>query len=226
VKAFTVIECQQRSEEWVKARLGRLCGSRASDMLATRQDGKPAAGRANLRTQLVLERLTGKPQESTYQSPAMQAGVENEADALLLYEALTGQLVERTGFLSHNAMLAGCSLDGHVGDFEGIVEAKCPLPATHLEYIRSGKVPGDYQKQILHSLWITGAQWCDWLSYQPSFPEHLQVRIVRIERNEVAIDEYEQKARLFLAEVERDIETLNTMTNMRRTLSLVVGASA
>ena len=218
-----VIDCEQRSDEWRKARLGRLTGSNAAAMLATIQKGE-AAGRRNLRAQLVLERLTGKSAEKSFESQAMKDGVEREADALLQYEMLTGQIVTRTGFLAHDTLMAGCSLDGHIGEFEGIIEAKSPIAATHLEYLETGTVPGEYLKQITHNLWITGAAWCDWLSYQPDFPESLQVRQVRVMRDEAAIAEYEAKAKAFLAEVDAKCAALATMLNLPGVLRAAVVA--
>lgn len=207
VPAFTIIDAPQRSEEWRSARLGRLTGSRASDMLAKLKDPKAeAAGRRNLRVQLVLERLTGRCQESGYCSPAMQQGTDREVDAVALYEAVTGELLTKTGFLSHNTLMVGVSLDGHVGDFEGIVELKCPIPATHLDYLRTGTVPGEYHKQIVHGLWISGAQWCDWLSYNPDFPAPLDKKLVRVERNEQEITSYALAAALFLSEVQAELD--------------------
>lgn len=204
----------QRSEEWYRIRAGRLCGSRAGDMLAALKKGSgEAAGRRNLRAQLVLERLTGRPQESPYQSRAMLDGIAREADAAGFYEAITGELLEPIGFCAHEELLAGCSPDGVIGDGEGIVEIKSPLPATHLDYLRTGTVPGDYQAQVLHNLWITGARWCDWLSFHPEFPERLRVKLVRIERDETRIGDYDQKARAFLAEVDRELEALHTILN-------------
>lgn len=200
MRRFTVIDCPQRSAQWFAARCGRLCGSHANDMLATVQKGE-AAGRRKLRAKLVLERVTGKSQERAFQSQAMQDGIEREADAAARYEALTGNILSFTGYLSHTDHLAGCSLDGHVGDFEGIAEIKCPEAHTHLDYLRTGTVPTDYYRQVIHNLWISGAKWCDWLSYHPDFPDHLQVKLVRITRSDQAIFDYEQKALAFLEEV-------------------------
>ncbi len=199
-----MITADQRSPEWFTARLGKLTGSRAADMLATNKDGKPAASRRNLRIQLVLERLTQRSQERDFVSPAMQDGIDREADAAGLYEALTGRMLTTAGFLQHDDLMAGCSLDGYIGNFEGIIEIKSPLAATHLGYLRSGIIPDEYQKQILHALWISGAAWCDWLSYQPDFPESLRTRLVRVPRDGAAILAYEEKVCAFLQEVDRE----------------------
>lgn len=209
-----IIDCVQRSPEWIAARLGRLTASCAADMLSTRKDKTEAAGRRNLRIRLVLERVTGKRQESDFQSAAMAQGIEREADAAGLYEALTGRILSNVGFCQHDTLMAGCSPDGYVGNFEGIVEVKSPLPATHWDYLRSGQIPGEYEKQILCALWITGAQWCDWLSYNPDFPEPLQVKLVRVERYQPAIDLFEEAAKKFLAEVTSECAELERLAGV------------
>lgn len=211
---FTIIECEQRTDEWRAARLGRVTSSRASDMLSEgRKKGEESAGRRNLRWQLALERLCGRPLESAFQSQAMADGVAREADALRLYEATTGVLLRRCGFLSHTELMTGASLDAYVGTFERIVEAKAPILATHGEFLRSGKVPLDYERQIAHQLYVSGAKACDYLSYQPDFPERLRLRVVTVHRTDEAMEKHDRELRAFLAEVDRNVEALNTMAD-------------
>jgi hypothetical protein len=198
---FTVIDAIQRSPEWYAARLGRLTASVASDMLATVKSGE-AASRRKLRTKLVLERLTGRAQESGYVSPAMQTGIDREAEAFGHYEAVTGRILHRSGFLSCDGLMAGCSLDAHEQGFKRIAEIKNPEDHTHLEYLETGKVPYDYACQVLHSMWVTGADVCDWFSYNPNFPESMQMALVEIKRADLDIDGYDKKARAVLAEVD------------------------
>jgi hypothetical protein len=216
---FTIIDCAQRSPEWHEARVGRLTSTGADPMLATIKSGGYSAGRKNLLARLLLERVTGKPQENGYESKAMKDGAEREADALALYEARV-RSVRTCGFLRHDELMAGASLDGYVGDFEGIVEAKCPMPATHLEYLRTGTVPLDYYRQITHQLWMCGASWCDFVSFHPDFPERSRLKIVRVPRNPVEIAAYDLAARLFLADVDREVESFNAAV-MEVTATLV-----
>jgi hypothetical protein len=199
------------------ARLGRLTSSTADAMLSRPRDksAKESAGRRNLRVRLALERVVGRPVESDYQSQSMREGSEREADALAYYEALTGVLLDKTGFLSHTSLLAGASLDGHLDDFTGIVEVKSPLPATHWEYIRSNTVPLDYTRQIQHQMWITGADWCDFVSFNPDFPDTLRLKVVRFLRDEPALVEYERQVVAFLAEVDRDVDAIKSMADVR-----------
>lgn len=213
MKLFAVCEAEQRSDAWFLARLGRLTGSRASDMLATIRSGE-AAARRDYRLQLVCERLTWQSQEDAFVNAAMQRGVECEPLAFAAYEAQTGQMVQRTGFLAHLTHQAGCSLDGHVGDFDGLIELKCPKSATHLRYLRAGVMPSDHLAQVTHNLWVTGAQWCDFVSFDDRFPEALSLFVVRVLRDDAAIADYEAKALAFLTEVEREVEAVRTMAGV------------
>jgi len=202
----------QRTDAWRLARCGRLTSSRAADMCATRKDGSEAAGRKHLRTQLVLERLTGVPQErDDFQSPAMLSGIAREADALAAYEAETGALVRPGGFVAHDTLLAGCSPDGDVGDFTGLVEVKCRQSANHLEYLKTGSISRDHLLQITHQLWITGAAWVDYVSFDDRFPPALQLRIVRIARTDVDLRLYELNVRAFLAEVDAELAAVTQL---------------
>ena len=72
-----------RTGAWVAARLGKATASRIADVIARTRSGY-AASRANYAAELVCERLTGRPAES-FTSPAMQWGLEKEADARQLY---------------------------------------------------------------------------------------------------------------------------------------------
>lgn len=206
---FTICTDEQRSASWFAARLGRLTGSVASDMLDVLKDGKtPGYKRKDLLARLICERLTGVSQDDGYVNAIMQWGIDHEDDAFDAYQAVTGNLVRRTGFLSHNERMAGCSLDGDVDTFTGIVELKCPKSSTHLGYLKAGKVPDNHRPQILHNLWISGAQWCDFVSYDPRFPESKQLFISRVPRVEIEVLAYEKVALKFLDEIDTEIEAL------------------
>lgn len=213
---FTIIDAPQRSPEWFQARAGKLTGSKASLVTDFLKSGKESAGRRDYRLQLVCERLVGKPQEDGegFVNAAMQRGIDMEPMAFAAYEALTGDMVTRTGFLAHTTHQAGCSLDGHVGNFTGIVEIKCPKSATHLGYWRGkSEPPEDHMPQIIHNLWISGAEWCDFLSYDDRFPEQMQTFMVRVKRSEVDLAAYEAAALKFLAEVDTEVNAIKTATN-------------
>lgn len=200
---MTIINVEQRSEAWFAARLGRVTGSRAKDVIAAIKTGE-AAARRDYRLELVVERLTKQRDDDGYVSKEMQRGTDLEPEAFAAYEAETGNLVRRTGFVQADDLMAGCSLDGDVENLTGLIEIKCPKMATHFGYMQSDKVPSNHMPQILHNLWITGAQWCDFVSYDDRFPEGMRLVIRRVVRDEKAIAAYAEQVRVFLAEVDRD----------------------
>lgn len=220
MRKFRILDAEQRSESWFAARLGRLTGSVAGDMLAKTKSGW-STSRRNLCLRLVLERLTGKSQDTGYLSPAMQAGLDREPLAYAAYEALTGRVAERSGFLAHTELMAGCSLDGHVGDFDTLVSIKCRQPAAHLDFLKSGIIPADALAQIRHELWITGAQEHDYFSWNPDFPESLQARVVTVRARDVDIPGYEAAALAFLAEVDAEVAAVGTMADLGAQLAAV-----
>lgn len=203
----------QRSESWFAVRLGKLCASRAADVTATLKSGAEPVGRRDLRTALVLERLTGHSQENGYQNADMIRGIEMEPVALAAYEARTGQLVEPIGFCAHDSLLAGASPDGMVNDWEGLVEVKCPKSATHLSYLRANDVPRDYLPQLWHQFWITGVEWIDFVSFDDRFPEPLRYWSIRLERRLWAkeIHQYSMLAKAFLDQVQQEYDAVQAL---------------
>lgn len=207
---------EQGTDEWFELRLGRLTSSHAAKMLATKASSGEAAERRNLRVKMVLERLTGKIEQDAWTSRPMQRGTEMEPLAIAAYEAMTGSMVERIGFLAMDDARAGASPDGIVGEIGpesngGVVEVKCPLAATHLGYLKSGEIPGNYMAQILHLLWVTGAEFVDWMSYHPDFPETLQTKLIRVPYNEGDVATYGAKALEFLGEVNVEEQLVREM---------------
>jgi predicted phage-related endonuclease len=219
---FTIVTADQRTQEWRQARCGRVTGSRAKDVLASIKSGE-AAARRDYRTQLVTERLTGQPQDSDFVNADMLRGIEMEGDAFRAYEAHSGNLVRRTGFLAVNEHLIGCSLDGDVDQFTGIVELKVPRSATHVRYLRDGGVPAEHVPQIVHNLLVTGAQWCDFASFDPRFPEALRLFVVRLHRDDAQIEAYLKKLSAFLEEVEAEYQAMLTLANPSAQMEAALG---
>ncbi len=191
----------QRTEDWFEARLGRATASRFKDVMLTIKSGE-AAGRKNYRAELVAERLTGVRDEG-YTTAAMQWGIDNEPLARLRYELLTGNSVEECGFFAHSSLMAGASPDGLIYD-DGLIEIKCPNTATHIETLKSKKLPYQYYWQVMGQMWITGRKWCDFVSFDPRMPKNAQIFITTVERDDEAISKLEGQVTTFLREVAAD----------------------
>jgi putative phage-type endonuclease len=195
-----VIESIQGTSEWKAARAGHVTASRISDVMAKIKSGE-AACRRDYKAQIVAEILTGAPSEDGYTNAAMQWGNEQEPFARAAYEIQTGQMVDQVGFVLHPTIeRAGASPDGLVGD-DGLVEIKCPKTSTHLQYVCIGKVPADYQPQMLWQMACTGREWVDFASYDPRLPERHQLFIRRLGRDNTRIAEFEAEVRNFQKEV-------------------------
>ena len=199
-----VIDAVQGTPEWLAGRAGRVTASMISAVLM-----KPeTAGFRDYQAQLVAEILTGKPQGSDYTNAAMQFGTETEPLARSAYEAETGFSVDEVGLCIHPTIdRAGASPDGLVSN-SGLVEIKCPKVATHLAYLIAGVVPAGYKNQMMWQMACTGRDWCDFVSFRPDLPEHLQLFLIRFHRDQKEIDKLETAVNAFLATVDEMIKKL------------------
>ena len=196
----------QGTPEWHAARLGKVTASRVADVIARTKSGY-ATSRKNYMTELVLERLTGTVAD-TYTSSAMQWGIDHEADARVAYQFELNTRVATVGFVDHPTIEhSGASPDGLVGE-TGLVEIKCPNSATHLDTIKSGEIPSRYVTQMLWQMACTGRAWCDFVSYDPRFPDEMQIFIKRLDRDDKAISALEAEVIAFLQEVDEAVDAL------------------
>lgn len=204
--------CHQRSQIWRQLRCGRATASKADAIMPSERVTEKVAKQDYLR-QLVTEQLTKRPQDQVFSSAAMRRGRELEDAARAAYAAHTGQTVQVSGFLTHPTLMAGCSLDGHVGGprFDGIIEIKAPNTLTHFKYGLTRRVPRQYRAQIVHSLWLTGAAWCDFVSYDDRLPKRWRLTVVRVMRDEHEVAAYDRVVRAFLAEVDAQVRALESL---------------
>lgn len=196
---------QQGTEEWHQLRLGKVTASRVADILAKTKTGS-SASRGNYLIELALQRVT-KTIEESYSNSAMEWGTQTEPQARVAYEVTTGNFVDQIAFVDHPTIKNfGCSPDGVVG--EGLIEIKCPNSATHWSYIKANEPPQKYIIQMQSQMSVTGAKWCDFVSFDPRMPERSQLLIVRINRDEELIAEIEKEVKQFLSEVEVEVDLM------------------
>lgn len=127
-------------------------------------------------------------------SQAMEWGNENEHRAIAAYEAEHFALVHSAQeFVQIPGRLIGGHPDGLVCT-DGMIEVKCPNSDNHLLNLTHGEQIPTYLNQIQASMWIYGREWCDFISYDPRFPEDLRLYVKRIERDQSLIDAIDQRA--------------------------------
>lgn len=206
-RADSLANIEQGSPEWKALRCGRVTASKVADIIAKTKSGY-SASRASYLASLVLERMTGTVQD-IYQTPAMLHGIEHEAMACDTYAEQNLCGLTQIGFVEHPTIaMAGCSPDRLVGT-NGLVEAKCPQPAAHLETLLSGTIPAKYLTQMHWQLaCMPEREWNDYISFNPLFPEPMRLFTKRVERDAAIIAELEAEVSKFLAEVEETVAAL------------------
>lgn len=167
---------EQGSQEWLQSRLGKPTASNFGKLITP--TGKPSSSADAYINELIAQKITGEIPEF-YTNDAMARGNELEPHAKAAYEFINDVEVVEVGLCLHDEYECGASPDGLINDNAGI-EIKCPLPHTHVSYLRDGKVPSKYIPQIQGCLWITGREYWDFMSYHPSM-ENLIVRVYRDE---------------------------------------------
>ena len=194
-------EILQGTDEWKLLRLGHATASRITDVMSKGRGSAESAGVRNYRAQLVAERLTGTVEE-TYCNADMQRGIDLEDTARTLYSFESGNKVDQIAFMKHPGIdFSGMSPDGMVGD-DGLIEIKVPRIATHIEYVLNDSVPAKYIKQLQWQMAVSGRKWNDFISYCPELPDHMQLFIIRADRDDALISEMEKAVITFLASVE------------------------
>jgi len=195
-----IVACQQGTDEWFASRLGKITASEFANVLCK------GAGRGTYMLRLAAERLTGITQ-STFSNSAMEWGTEHEGDAREYYETVGLCEVQQVGFVIFDEWIGG-SPDGLVGE-DGLLEIKCPNSSTHITNILKDKMPPKYVPQVQGLLWITGREWCDFVSYDPRVTSY-SFFCKRIFRDDEKINILSEAANKFKTELQGIIETINS----------------
>ena len=173
-----ILKVEQGSEAWRRARLGIPTASNFKRILTA--SGTLSTSSVSYRDELLAEWRTGAARLDEA-NQWMRRGIEMEPEARACYTSQTGSAVTQIGLAYSDARkLIAASPDGLVGA-DGLLEIKCPMPATHEAYLRSGELPSTYIPQVQGQLWVTRRKWCDFFSYHPDFAEQVLVRVARDE---------------------------------------------
>jgi len=203
-------EIIQGTQEWLDLRKGHVTASRVADIMAKTKTG-PSASRQNYLIELAIQRVTGVVEES-YKNEAMIRGTEEEPKARQAYELLTETFVEEVPFVKHKTIeWFGCSPDGIIKNNDGtynLLEIKNPNSATHWSYIKEGEPPTKYKIQMMAQMACTGAQWCDFFSYDSRMPEGSRHFLKRMMRDNKFIEEMEKEVKTFLDEIAEEVRLM------------------
>ncbi|VAW38907.1 hypothetical protein MNBD_GAMMA01-1305 [hydrothermal vent metagenome] len=167
------LDVKQGGEEWLDARIGIPTASNFKKIITTK--GAISDQRTTLLFDLVEERLLGV-KKKTYESAAMNRGVELEPEARDFFQFASELHVEEVGLCYFDERKdRGCSPDGLIGKTQGF-EAKCPSLAVHAKYLESNKLPTEHFQQVQGCLYITGRDQWHFFSYFPGVkPFHIIV---------------------------------------------------
>lgn len=166
---------EQGSGAWHKARKRLITASNFSRIITPK-------GKKSTQSALYMDELLGLPyaQKKPVNNYWMQRGVDMESKAREFYEnECIKDKVEQVGLIyKDEKKLISCSPDGMRPD-RGL-EIKCPKDRTHINYLRKKTLPTVYIPQVQGSMWITGFQCWDFVSYHPE----IKPMWITIERDE------------------------------------------
>ena len=195
-----VLDLEQGSDEWVKARLGVVAASEASRLVTA--TGRASSGDARNRymRELLVETWQGEPVGEFGGNYFTDRGRAMEPEAFSWYAFSRGEKPQKVGLVYRDeSRRTACSPDALVGE-DGGLELKCPMPETHMLYLLEcgeGGMPAAYRVQVQFSLWVTGRAWWDFMSYCPRLPE----AIVRVCPESEYQDRFDEVVPKFLADM-------------------------
>lgn len=151
--AIHILEIKQNSDEWLKAREGKVTGSIA-DTLLTR--GLDAALKAN------YSHFKGN-----YYT---QRGHILEDECIEVYEGIYGVKVDRPGMVTNDAFPgAACSPDGIDGIY--LIEVKAFNEKRHNEIVSVNTIPMKIMAQLQFNMMICGLKESKLLLYNPDLDD-------------------------------------------------------
>jgi len=207
---------EQLSKEWFNLRLGKFTASNFADLMKSgrKKDEIFSQTAMSLIYDKISEKLTGKHKEIF--GDALDWGIENERYAISLYEQSTGIKVTSVGFIPLKGYEEYCggSPDGQIDDGKGIIEVKCPYNSTnHIWTLINNNIPlknySKYYTQIQLNILCTGAEYCDFISYDPRIKDDkLKIKVIRYERDDDYISKIINRLDLSIKEMNRLKEIL------------------
>ena len=158
-----ISEHEQGTEEWKMERLGIATASRFGDIMTM---AKFLPAKNMYLFELVAEAISGEMVDWG-SSEHTERGTEMEPEAVAFYELVKDVNVTAVGLCKPTEdSRYGFSPDGLIDD-DGGLEVKCPSLKYHAKYLVDGVVPSAYKPQVYGSLYGSGRDYWDFISYHP-----------------------------------------------------------
>ena len=203
--------CEQGTPEWLAFKLGVPSSTGFKRIVTTK--GEPSKSRAGYLKELALETVTGK-RKKTFVSGAMAEGTAREDESRALYELRTGYTVRQVAVVFPDEQRKClCSPDGLVlsADQPSMIqiadrglEAKNPEEDTHYDVLMAGVLPTTHFCQVQGSLYVTGFDSWDYISYHPD----LAPLIITVKRDEKFISKLASALDIFCLELALTVKKL------------------
>jgi hypothetical protein len=174
---MNIIDCEQGSPEWFRARMGIPTASMFATVMAKGKNGGKSLTREAYMHKLAGEILTGEPMES-YTNADMERGKLMEDEARDAYVFQTGAELQRVGFVMGDD--CGASPDSVLVQRLGGLELKSAAPHVQVERLLQDRLPPEHVAQVQGTMWVCRCGFWDFVSYCPRLP----LLIVRVQRDE------------------------------------------
>jgi len=174
-----IINCDQGSTDWFKARAGLVTASEFQTLLMKGKGGGDSATRRTYMRKLAGEIITGEPMEA-FTNAHMERGKAMEQEARDLYAFMKDCEPMQVGFIKSGRK--GASPDSLI-DENGGLEIKTRLPHLMIELLESGEVPNEHVAQVQGGMWVAEREWWDFVAYWPKLP----LFVKRVYRDEAFI---------------------------------------
>lgn len=189
-----VFHCEQGTPEWFEARRNIVTASEFATVMAKGRGGGESVTRRKYLLTLAGEAITGEVADKWEGNRHTERGKLLEPEARDAYALIAGVDPEQIGFMRRGG--AGASPDSLIGT-DGLLEIKTKLPHLQIECLEADRLPPEHVAQVQGQLWISGRQWCDFVSYWPGLP----IFIKRVHRDEDCIAGLSFAVNEFIAEL-------------------------
>lgn len=176
-----ILNCEQGTQEWLNARLGIITASNA-ELLLVNGKGENGLG-AGLKTYLyglIAERFTGALDDEFTGNLYTERGHELEPIVSDYYEGMgysKGEPITQVGIILNHAELVGydvgASPDRLIGE-KGGLEIKTRKGKLQACLLDTDDISKDHLAQVQFSLWVTGRDWWDYISFSEGMPFYIK----------------------------------------------------